>query len=234
MVVQEIVNSCSCTAEFADQPSPQRRADEPRVITGNGTYKFLPGESMLVRRLGPRATLQLVFNCDPNDKTGGLPEVCENMCFGLNCLRIPNSFTRESNKGQCSANRKQNACGVKVPNPCSPRYKAQPNGLPALAGQSPGVKLSCDEFPFASTRQATTNPSGKTATRCVPAVQNSRQGGKIGGFYRSKLGQTDKFEILFDYGVGKGGQDSTEGPISDFKYCSSATYCNLDTMQMPP
>ncbi|KAJ7447119.1 hypothetical protein B0H11DRAFT_1878945 [Mycena galericulata] len=223
-------NCVLCTEAFSAQTASQKRADDgPRVITGNGTYKFLHGESIIMRRLGTRAnpTNQLVFNCSPN---GGLPQVCENMCYGLNCLGIKNDFTRETTKTTCSANRKANKCGVQVPNPCSPRYR----GSGSLAGKNPGVKLSCDEFPFASTEEASKiatsgNGATKTATRCVPAVENSRQGGSLGGFYR-KLPGGANFMIAFDYGNGP--QDSTQGPNSQFQYCASATACNLDTMQM--
>ncbi|KAJ7759425.1 hypothetical protein DFH07DRAFT_772237 [Mycena maculata] len=111
--------------------------------------------------------------------------------------------------------------------------KSIPTAHDGLAGRSP-EKLSCDEFPFASTKEARTVP--KTATRCVPAIQNSRQGGKIAGLYRSILtSASDDFEIWFDYG--KGPQTSTQGPKT-FKYCvtaatSTSSICkNRDPMQM--
>ncbi|KAJ7168704.1 hypothetical protein C8R46DRAFT_1268145 [Mycena filopes] len=228
-------NCLLSTDDFSLQSVSTRRDEmTPRMITGNGTYKFLPGESMVVRRIAKRATvspsapiLQLVFNCDPRNKDS-LPEVCDNMCFGLNCNNIQNRFTREDNKSQCSANRKKNPCGAKSPNLCSPKYSPTATNL---ASTRPGTKLSCDEFPFASTKQATA-ATGKTAARCVEAVQNSRQGGKLGAFYRNHLKPNGVFEIAFDYGNGV--QTSTDGPNTS-KYCRpvTASLCTqVDTMQL--
>ncbi|KAJ7157595.1 hypothetical protein C8R43DRAFT_1182913 [Mycena crocata] len=203
-------NCVLCTPIFNQESTAQRRDESGlRVITGNDTYNFLPGESMIVRRsrMKKRAADELIFNCDLT-RLDSLGEVCENMCFGLNCLNIKNSFRRETNKQTCTKNRKKNACGETVPNRCSPKYRVPPGGPAGLANQNPTAKLSCDKFPFASTREATSG--GLTATRCVPATHNSRQGGKIGAFYKYALSNANggKFKIMFDYGNGP--QDSKQ------------------------
>ncbi|KAJ6562599.1 hypothetical protein B0H19DRAFT_1234162 [Mycena capillaripes] len=224
-------NCALCEKDF--DTTEQKREDlVPRMITGNGTYQFLPGESVLVRKIGKRTVHDLIFNCNPNCPDN-LKEVCENMCYGLNCLQISNHFTREMNKGQCTANRKANACGKQLPNQCSRNYKG-PNL--SLARQSQ-VPLSCDEFPFASTEQSQTiRPA---VTRCVPAKHNSMllgQGGKIGAFYRYTLKPQDSFRVMFDY-TGGNAEDSTHGP-SSYRYCKPGTYnlnqpiCQRDIMQL--
>ncbi|KAJ7250434.1 hypothetical protein C8J57DRAFT_1355673 [Mycena rebaudengoi] len=204
-------NCVLCEKEWNfDDAQVQKRFDSPpRVITGNATYRFLPGETMIVRQSSKRAPQKtLVFNCDPKSP-GSLVDVCENMCFGLNCLGIANKFQRETNKGNCRKNRTKNACAKKLPNRCSNKY----TGRDRITSPS-GASLSCDEFPFASTQQAT--KGGLTATRCVTASHNSKQGGKIAAFYRYTLGPTDDFEVKFDYGNGP--EDATKGPNS-YTYC---------------
>ncbi|KAJ7822931.1 hypothetical protein B0H13DRAFT_2681626 [Mycena leptocephala] len=215
--------------------TPPDRRSRFRFIRGNATYKFLPGESMIARQLTPRANKELIFNCNEQDPAS-LPEVCNNMCYGLNCLQINNEFKRETNTQQCAANRKKNACAAAVPNPCSTRF----NGAGGKASLR-NVRLSCDEFPFASTDVATAMTNNNLiATRCVDAKHNSRQGGKIGGFYRYVLGAGESFEVKFDYGNANGAQGSNDGPAGSatMGYCKtgvakgSGQTCDKDAMQM--
>ncbi|KAJ7875249.1 hypothetical protein B0H13DRAFT_2668917 [Mycena leptocephala] len=215
--------------------TPPDRRSRFRFIRGNATYKFLPGESMIARQLTPRANKELIFNCNEQDPAS-LPEVCNNMCYGLNCLQINNEFKRETNTQQCAANRKKNACAAAVPNPCSTRF----NGAGGKASLR-NVRLSCDEFPFASTDVATAMTNNNLiATRCVDAKHNSRQGGKIGGFYRYVLGAGESFEVKFDYGNANGAQGSNDGPAGSatMGYCKAGVAkgngqtCDKDDMQM--
>ncbi|KAJ7881695.1 hypothetical protein B0H13DRAFT_2540413 [Mycena leptocephala] len=215
--------------------TPPDRRSRFRFIRGNATYKFLPGESMIARQLTPRANKELIFNCNEQDPAS-LPEVCNNMCYGLNCLQINNEFKRETNTQQCAANRKKNACAAVVPNPCSTKF----NGVGGKASLR-NVRLSCDEFPFASTDVATAMTNNNLiATRCVDAKHNSRQGGKIGGFYRSVLGAGESFEVKFDYGNANGAQGSNDGPAGSatMGYCKAGVAkgngqtCDKDDMQM--
>ncbi|KAJ7870006.1 hypothetical protein B0H13DRAFT_2669958 [Mycena leptocephala] len=167
--------------------TPPDRRSRFRFIRGNATYKFLPGESMIARQLTPRANKELIFNCNEAD-TASLPEVCNNMCYGINCLQINNEFKRETNTPAIT---KFNGAGGKA--------------------SLRNVRLSCDEFPFASTDVATAMTNNNLiATRCVDAKHNSRQGGKIGGFYRYVLGAGESFEVKFDYG--NGAQGPNDGP----------------------
>ncbi|KAA1478038.1 hypothetical protein DENSPDRAFT_845231 [Dentipellis sp. KUC8613] len=160
-----------------------------RVLYGNETLPFLPNEHVRVRMIEGRANPTLEFDCSAN----GIPEVCQNMCYGVNCRGHPQTLTRNTgNKKTCAAARKQNSCGAS-PNRCSVKKGA-------TAGQS------CDEYPFASTKEGqAAGTGGKTSavTRCVPAGQNSSQGGKISGIYRS-IADGTQYDIKFDFGGAAG------------------------------
>ncbi|KAG8167192.1 hypothetical protein KVR01_002881 [Diaporthe batatas] len=102
------------------------------------------------------------FDCDD------MPEVCLNMCFGVHCRngRYSRTFTYDgAAKNTLQARRKAAGCGQN--NRCSqlPPWK--------------GTGTSCDEFPFANTREA---DQGGQYNRCVPGGQNNRQGGRLAGF----------------------------------------------------
>ncbi|KAA1479406.1 hypothetical protein DENSPDRAFT_846232 [Dentipellis sp. KUC8613] len=124
------------------------------------------------------------------------------MCYGVFCRGHPQTLTRNSaNKSKCAAARKLNSCGVASPNRCSAGFKPQ--------GFAPGH--SCDEYPFASTLEGQqAGVSGPSAvTRCVPAGQNSVQGGKISGVYLKKnsnavdkVADGSQFDIKFNFGKG--------------------------------
>ncbi|TFY57268.1 hypothetical protein EVG20_g8612 [Dentipellis fragilis] len=195
--------------------STRRRAVEDaaaaanvRVLYGNDSTPFLPDEHVRVRMIEGRANPVLEFDCTTN----GIPDVCQNMCYGVHCHGHPQTLTRNTgNKKTCAAARKQNSCGAS-PNRCSAK-----KGAPA--GQS------CDEYPFASSKEGQeAGTGGKTSavTRCVPARQNSSQGGKISGIYRS-IADGTQYDIKFDF-AGAAGTD----------YCSPAaksqkTGCNTLT-----
>lgn len=159
--------------------------DDIRVVYGNETTNFRPGEG-IVARFSESGQASLEFDCSPS----GIPEVCQNMCFGVNCKGFSKTLHRSNDKKKCQAARKLNSCGATNPNRCSAKF------TPAHAAGS-----SCDEYPFASTTEGqTAGVGGKTvsATRCVIAKQNSSQGGKISGFYR-KMGATTQFDVVFKF-----------------------------------
>ncbi|TFY63297.1 hypothetical protein EVG20_g6377 [Dentipellis fragilis] len=196
-------NTCDPCDDSCDtnvqEPSTRKRAvlpeDEPeiRTIYGNDTSPFFPGEHVRIRIVEKRANPVLEFDCSAN----GIPDVCQNMCYGVFCRGHPQTLTRNSaNKPTCAAARKLNSCGIASPNRCSAKHSP-----PFAAGNS------CDEYPFASTlegQQAGTGGRPSAVTRCVVARHNSVQGGKISGIY-NKVPQQGQFDIEFDFGNGAAG-----------------------------
>jgi len=150
----------------------------PRMLEFNDTSGWEDGEAYRWRKLpravggfrdikrAPNANFQLEFDCNT------VPEICNNMCFGIYCKGHPSTLT--INRGGCTAARKSNLCGAANPNYCSAKDGFAPN-------------YSCDEYPFASTNEGSAAGSN-AATRCVPKGQNSSQGGKISGLYRNGQG----------------------------------------------
>lgn len=130
------------------------------------------------------------------------------MCWGVHCTTARFSATLTSDNSAAasvkSARRRAAGC-LPNPNQCS-------NSGP---GPNNGKGLNCDEFPFASTREA---DRGGQNIRCVPITENSRmtylkdrmiwkrltsisieQGGAINAFYRTTAtaaGTT--FDIAFE------------------------------------
>ncbi|TFY54198.1 hypothetical protein EVG20_g9808 [Dentipellis fragilis] len=232
-------NTCDPCDDSCDtniqEPSTRKRAvlpeDEPdiRTVYGNDTSPFFPGEHVRVRIVEKRTNPNLEFDCSAT----GIPEVCvrpSSFLFSrlhrsyrdidsapakhvlrhpLNLFSSgrnhPKTLTRNSaNKSKCAAARKLNSCGVASPNRCSAGFKPQ--------GFAPDH--SCDEYPFASTlegqRAGVTGPSA--VTRCVPAGENSVQGGKISGIYLKKNSQAlgkvadgGQFDIALNFGNGAAG-----------------------------
>ncbi|KAA1478028.1 hypothetical protein DENSPDRAFT_885571 [Dentipellis sp. KUC8613] len=196
-------NTCDPCDDSCDtnlqEPSTRKRAALPedvpeiRTIYGNDTSPFFPGEHVRIRLVEKRANPILEFDCSAT----GIPDVCQNMCYGVFCRGHPQTLTRNSaNKPTCAAARKLNSCGVTSPNRCSAKHSP-----PFAAGNS------CDEYPFASTlegQQAGTGGRPSAVTRCVVARHNSVQGGKISGIY-NKVPQQGQFDIEFDFGNGAAG-----------------------------
>ncbi|TFY59632.1 hypothetical protein EVJ58_g5659 [Rhodofomes roseus] len=86
--------------------------------------------------------------------------------------------------------------------------------------------MSCDEYPFASTREGQTL---QAVTRCVPKEQNSSQGGQISGLYK-KITQGTQFDVRFDF---KGdGQGALPGAPGATGYCAANRICALSGYQM--
>ncbi|EPQ31358.1 uncharacterized protein PFL1_00693 [Pseudozyma flocculosa PF-1] len=116
-----------------------------------------------------RLSVHIDFDCSV------IPEVCENMCYGLYCKGHSLAQRYRKNGTGCNDLRKRNRCKLEDPNYCSSRYPAEFTVWPTDRSNPGGY--SCDEFPFASTQAAyDNNDSSRIATRCVPASQNSSQG----------------------------------------------------------
>jgi RHS repeat-associated protein len=58
------------------------------------------------------------------------------------------------------------------------------------------VKLSRDEYPFASSKEGGVNTGQKAQVRCVPRIENSTQGGDLGWFYDSELYRIDAAQFF--------------------------------------
>ncbi|EIM86063.1 uncharacterized protein STEHIDRAFT_111607 [Stereum hirsutum FP-91666 SS1] len=175
-----------------DEPEPV----ELRILHGNAseTEPWLDGEVArwhLIERQPPT----LSFNCD------AIPNVCQNMCYGVNCKGFPRALTISKASGLCQAARRRNSCGSTNPNRCSTRF------TPAFA---PGN--SCDEYPFASTLQGQQAALNAAATRCVPAGENRSQGGSISAFYRN-LPDGTAFTVSFT------------GAAASTGFCAANTNC---------
>ncbi|KAH9837852.1 deoxyribonuclease NucA/NucB-domain-containing protein [Rhodofomes roseus] len=183
-----------------------------RTIYGNATVPWEEGETVRWHILSARQNKQLVFNCKR------IPDICQNMCFGIECAnpKLPSTLTKSSDTKTCRDARKRNTCGATNPNRCSAKF-------PGNAGK---IKdMSCDEYPFASTREGQTL---QAVTRCVPKEQNSSQGGQISGLYK-KITQGTQFDVRFDF---KGdGQGALPGAPGATGYCAANRICALSGYQ---
>lgn len=144
----------------------------------------------------------LVFDCASSKET------CNTMCFGLKCATKRASWQTLTwdNPSATIAGRRRTTAGCNVsgaPNRCR------------VGAFSAGTH-NCDEFPFASTKNA---DSGGQINRCVIVRENSSQGGKLGGFQRSPLGCGNKFPCNFRIAF------KNEGP---YKYCKARPDCKPD------
>ncbi|KAI0729147.1 deoxyribonuclease NucA/NucB-domain-containing protein [Fomitopsis betulina] len=183
-----------------------------RTIYGNTTVPWQQGETIRWHVLERRQNRQLVFNCGSN----GIPDVCQNMCYGIACKSLPSTLEKSSSKTKCRAARKLNKCGATNPNRCSIRYPGN-----TVAG------MSCDEYPFASTEEA--QKLRRSVTRCVPAGENRSQGGSISALYKKILDGT-KFEVMFDF-IGNGALQS-HGGHGGTGYCVANPNCALSGTQL--
>lgn len=104
-----------------------------------------------------------------------MPNICGNDFYAINCAGKPTKLNRDSNNA--SAHRDANACAS--PNRCS---------------GNPTDSNSCDEYPYASSQQG----GAGAVTRCVPAHENSVQGGTLSSFYtRSSIQDGDPYTVSF-------------------------------------
>ncbi|KAG4430181.1 hypothetical protein IFR05_014340 [Cadophora sp. M221] len=117
----------------------------------------------------PQPNPVLTFDCSV------MKEVCNNMCWGVHCTsgRFSKTLTSDNSAAKTVKDARRRAAGcLPNPNQCSN----------SAAGPNNGKGLNCDEFPFASTKEA---DLGGQNIRCVPSSENSKQGGAINAFYRS-------------------------------------------------
>ncbi|KAI1808634.1 deoxyribonuclease NucA/NucB-domain-containing protein [Daldinia bambusicola] len=145
----------------------------------------------------------LSFNCDR------MPEVCHNMCFAIHCKHKPKQLTWDDPLSSVSRRRRRSA-GCGNPNRCNQKKFGK-------AG------YSCDEYPFASTKQA---DRGGQINRCVPEGQNGSQGQALGSFYNSRgkyrgTGCRGKKNCSFTVAF-KGSKVKTIGP------CKTKPNCKAD------
>ncbi|KIS69430.1 uncharacterized protein UMAG_11931 [Mycosarcoma maydis] len=116
-----------------------------------------------------------------------VPNICSNDCYAIQCAGKPTTLHRDS--ANASANRAKTAC--KSPNRCA---------------NNASDSNSCDEYPYASSREGGTG----SVTRCVPATENSRQGGTLSSFYTNNgITDGDAYNVAFT---------STSG----LQYCSGS------------
>ncbi|KAA1470659.1 hypothetical protein DENSPDRAFT_836502 [Dentipellis sp. KUC8613] len=186
-------DSDTCDSDTTTGTSTLERRTESlpdvRVIYGNDTEPFLPGEGVRWRIVKRQLPI-LEFDCSA---ASPLPEVCQNMCYGVNCRGHPTTLTRNTVGTVCAAARRRNSCGSSSPNRCSARHNP-----PFPAGNN------CDEYPFASTiqgQQAGTPGHITSVTRCVIVRQNSVQGGRISAVYRM-VPQGGQYNVHFNFGAG--------------------------------
>ncbi|THH18777.1 hypothetical protein EW146_g2260 [Bondarzewia mesenterica] len=184
---------CDPCEESCTSSGKRELVNVPRMLNGNDTSPWDDDETMRWRKVETvdavsRAVLiayNLEFDCSK------INEVCNNMCYGVYCKNQKQEWSltvQRDSVPKCQAARKKNACGSSNPNYCS-----------AKKGFTAGY--SCDEFPFASTKEGQTITN--VATRCVPKGQNSSQGGTISGFYKNgqgtgRLADGTTFTIVLD------------------------------------
>ncbi|KAK7050824.1 hypothetical protein VNI00_004935 [Paramarasmius palmivorus] len=118
------------------------------------------------------SALPVTFDCN------AMPETCNNMCYAMN-RGVYNPMHFDSNPANRAGRR--TAAGCK-PNP----NRCQNNPPTAL-------RITCDEYPFASTHGTGMGGwytgTGAT-TRCVSRAECSSQGGTLSAFYQS-FGRVD-------------------------------------------
>lgn len=110
------------------------------------------------------------------------------MCWGTYCSGKGGQFKTlhyDANPKEAKNRRTANGC-LPRPNRCSSKKKGSkfPKGY------------SCDEFPFASVKEA----DGTThLNRCVPENENNSQGGQLSALYRNKCGKKAcAFDMAFE------------------------------------
>ncbi|KAM7206471.1 Deoxyribonuclease NucA/NucB domain containing protein, partial [Naviculisporaceae sp. PSN 640] len=103
---------------------------------------------------------------------------CNNACFAIYTKKYKDTLTYDSDVKIRDQRRIQSGCSR---NPC--------NDAKLSYGK---FGKSCDEFPFASTKEGGTG----AFLRCVDGAENSSEGGQLGNFYKKmKTGDTFKLFI---------------------------------------
>ncbi|OAR02997.1 hypothetical protein LLEC1_03839 [Akanthomyces lecanii] len=148
----------------------------------------------------------LSFLCDK------MPEVCTNMCWAVRCASptfpqtltfdFPTDKTKDARRTKAGCNPHGNKCGTKN---SGPGHRGPPN-------------TSCDEYPFASVKEA---DGGPQVSRCVPGPENSRQGQAL-----STLQKKWKKEGKTRFLIGFGNPGST-----GVRYCNNEP-CTADGFEV--
>lgn len=119
--------------------------------------------------LHPTSAATLTWDCTR------IPNICSNDCFAIQCASHPTTLHRDS--ASASTHRAATAC--KSPNRCA---------------NNPSDSNSCDEYPYASSQEG----GAGSVTRCVPATENSRQGGTLSSFYTNNaIEDGDAYNVAF-------------------------------------
>ncbi|KAG5925932.1 hypothetical protein E4U42_003813 [Claviceps africana] len=152
------------------------------------TYKslLLAGLAWMATVPQVRAAPDVTFLCNR------MPEVCTNMCWATRCAspRFPTTLNWDS-PSEAVAKERRRSAGCQKGNKCN-RGKKGP-------GHRGGKYTSCDEYPFASTSDSKF-PNGHQVSRCVPPVENSRQGRALRTAYdrfRKKGYRSHSLQIAF-------------------------------------
>ncbi|TQV93252.1 hypothetical protein V2A60_010314 [Cordyceps javanica] len=125
----------------------------------------------------------ITFLCDK------APEVCTNMCWATRCASptFPQTLTFDF-PDEVKKEERRKSAGCEKGNKCN-------KGKSGTGHRGDGYE-SCDEYPFASTKEA---DQGHQVSRCVPGTQNSYQGGKLSGLQK-KWKKEGKTTFLIGFG----------------------------------
>lgn len=134
-----------------------------------------------------------------------IPDVCNNMCFATNCKGNPVNLYWDQ-PGDTKQGQRSRKAGCGTAHTCD---------------TSPSVDEQCDEYPFKSTSSA--DDVSASYSRCVPRLQNNRQGQALRQFYNSQ-GSFD------DVGLGgnKGAFSISFANEGGIQYCGDAPNCAND------
>ncbi|KAI1413009.1 hypothetical protein F5Y13DRAFT_189809 [Hypoxylon sp. FL1857] len=121
-------------------------------------------------QLQQRAPIAFVMDCAGSNGKKGAGETCNTACYGVNCKFHTNTYDFDAPTDKTKSTRRKRAGCTngkgKNKNPC----KSNRSGN------------SCDEFPFASTKDADTK---QQFYRCVPGTDNQSQGGQLGNLAKN-------------------------------------------------
>ncbi|KAG5986148.1 hypothetical protein E4U43_005642 [Claviceps pusilla] len=144
-----------------------------------------------------------------------MPEVCTNMCWAVRCAspKFPQTLNWD-NPSEDTKNKRRKSAGCQKGNKCNKGKKGP--------GHRGGKYTSCDEYPFATTSNSKF-PNGHQVSRCVPPVENSRQGKALQtvyGRFKKKGFKSHSLQIAF-------GNPGARG----VKYCNNQS-CKNDGFQV--
>lgn len=129
--------------------------------------------TFLLSFLAATATAQVNFEWDCTKSLG----TCNNACYAIFKKGLKDTLTYDSNKSIRDTRRVASGCSR---NPC--------NNAALSYGR---WGKSCDEFPFASTKEG----GAGAMLRCVDGSENSSEGGQLGNFYKT-LANGARFKLF--------------------------------------